>query len=384
MKNKKILLTPLLILLLGFLFYIFYFLFTPKFGKKEFSQNIVPPINQEIKKNEREILPEESKKEEIIVQDLNTPWEMVFLPEGDILITERQGILKRRGEINEDYQIEGVYQIGEGGLLGLALHPDFEKNRYLYLYFTYQQGESIKNKVERFFYTLDRKLKDKKVIIDNIPAAVFHNGGRIIFGPDKHLYITTGDALEAKLAQDLKSLAGKILRLKDDGTIPKDNPFKNAIWSFGHRNPQGLVFDDKGRLWATEHGASGNDEINLIEKGKNYGWPEIQGDQEKAGMEKPIIHSGKETWAPASLVWQNNSLFFVGLRGKSLYRVDFDSDGRVKEIKNYFKDEFGRLRILKVGPDNFFYLGTSNRDGRGIPRENDDKIIKLRILNNEE
>jgi len=317
---------------------------------------------------------------EVIADNLQVPWEVVFLPDGDLLVTERPGILRRIGKESRVYLIEGVEHVGEGGLLGMALHPHFLKNHWIYIYFTTNSGSGLKNKVERYRLEDDR-LSDRKTIVDNIPAAANHNGGRIAFGPDGYLYITTGDAGSSNLAQDKNSLAGKILRLKDDGSIPKDNPFGNAVYSYGHRNPQGLAWDNQGRLWATEHGRSGIlsglDELNLIEKGKNYGWPEIQGDEKKSGMESPIVNSGPdETWAPAGVAYFNGSLFFGGLRGQSLYEAKILDEDKIS-LKAHFRQEFGRIRAVILGSDGYIYITTSNTDGRGNPKPNDDKIIRI-------
>jgi glucose/arabinose dehydrogenase len=317
---------------------------------------------------------------EVVADNLQIPWEIAFLPNGDLLVTERPGTLKRIGKESRVYVIEGVRHIGEGGLLGMALHPQFSENRWIYLYLTTSIGDGLKNRVERYRFEEDR-LSEKTIIIDNIPAAAYHDGGRIAFGLDGYLYITTGDAGSSKLAQDINSLAGKILRIKDDGSIPPDNPFGNAVWSYGHRNSQGLAWDNRGRLWATEHGRSGIrsglDELNLIEKGKNYGWPVIQGDERKAGMETPIIQSGPdETWAPAGIVYWNGSLFFGGLRGQSFYEAKIFDDDKIL-LKAHFRQEFGRIRAVVMGPDGYFYIATSNTDGRGDPKPNDDKIIRI-------
>jgi glucose/arabinose dehydrogenase len=320
---------------------------------------------------------------EIVADHLTVPWEIAFLSDGDFLITERPGTLKRIGKNSATYAIEGVQHVGEGGLLGMALHPKFSDNHWLYLYLTTRTtGEGLTNRVERYTYDGD-KLTEKKTVIDRIPGASNHDGGRMGFGPDGKLYITTGDASQSELAQNTKSLAGKILRLNDDGSIPSDNPFGNAVWTYGHRNPQGLAWDDQGRLWATEHGSSGIqsglDELNLIEKGKNYGWPTIQGDQTKEGMERPVIHSGASTtWAPAGLVFKDGALYFGGLRGEALYRTDF-TEGTVR-VKALFQNEFGRIRAVVVGPGDSLYISTSNTDGRGTVQPNDDKIIKLNDL----
>src|SRR3989338_5902530 len=317
---------------------------------------------------------------ETVADNLQIPWEIVFLPDSDLLVTERPGTLKRIGKEGRVYVIEGVEHKGEGGLLGIALYPRFSENRWIYLYLTTKNDSGLINRVERYRFEKDR-LAEKKIIIDNIPGASYHDGGRIAFGPDNYFYITTGDAGNSNLAQDINSLAGKILRLKEDGSIPKDNPFGNAVYSYGHRNSQGLAWDNQGRLWATEHGRSGVlsglDELNLIEKGKNYGWPEIQGDEKKTGMETPIVQSGAdETWAPAGMAYWNGSLFFAGLRGESLYEVKILDNNKVS-LKAHFRREFGRIRTVVLGPDGYFYITTSNTDGRGDPKPNDDKIIRI-------
>jgi len=336
----------------------------------------------------------EKPKFEVIAQNLAIPWEIAFLAEGELLVTERPGRLLKIGKDRTIIPIEGVRHAGEGGLLGMALHPRFSENRWLYLYLTAAAGDGLVNRVERYRLK-DNQLSERTIIIDDIPGAAYHDGGRIAFGPsfapagasegapDYYLYITTGDATRSDLAQDKESLAGKILRLKDDGSIPPDNPFHNAVWSYGHRNSQGLAWDDKGRLWATEHGRSGLlsglDELNLIEKGKNYGWPKIQGNEQRESMRRAVINSGpKETWAPASAVFYNGRVFFTGLRGETLYEAIITSEGKVASLKKHFVKQFGRLRALALGPDGFFYLSTSNTDGRGEPNAGDDKIIRIR------
>ena len=262
----------------------------------------------------------------------------------------------------------------------MALHPRFMQNHWIYLYVTTIEGEGNENRVERYTFENDR-LSDKKIIIEGIPGANYHDGGRIMFSPDGYLYITTGDAGKSNLAQITDSLAGKILRLHDDGSIPFDNPFHNAVWSYGHRNSQGLAWDDRGRLWATEHGRSGVlsgfDELNLIEKGKNYGWPVIQGDEAQDGMQRPVAQSGSdETWAPAGAVYWDGSIFFTGLRGEAIYEARIIGEKQVS-LKIHFHKEFGRLREIMHGPDNFFYVTTSNTDDRGTPGPGDDKIIRI-------
>lgn len=319
----------------------------------------------------------ENKKIEILAKNLEIPWEIEILPNKDLLFTERSGKLKllTNGQTKTIANIPDVKVFGEGGLMGLALHPDFSLNNYIYLYYTYEAiNNQTKNRVIR--YKLENNnLSNGKILIDNIPGAVFHNGGRIKFGPDGFLYITTGDSLEPSLSQDTNSLAGKILRATDEGEIAPDNPFNNLIYSYGHRNPQGLAWDEAGRLFETEHGNSAHDEINIIVKGKNYGWPVITGDQTKNGMEPPFAESGAETWAPAGAEFLNGTLFFGGLRGQTLFGLKINNGNAI--ISKYFIQEFGRIRAVTKDTDGFIYISTSNRDGRGSVNALDDKIIKI-------
>lgn len=316
---------------------------------------------------------------EIIAEDLEIPWEAAFFADGAMIVTERPGNLTVIGKEIKKVPVETTYHHGEGGLMGMALHPDFKNNQWIYLYNTVEKNGKTVNRVERYKFT-GSGLSDKTIIIDNIPGASYHDGGRIAFGPDGLLYITTGDAGEGLLAQDLNSLAGKILRIKDDGSLPSDNPFGTAVYSYGHRNAQGLAWDPSDQLWSTEHGPSGviggRDELNKIEKGKNYGWPLIAGDESSPGMESPIIQSGLlETWAPASALFWDGSVFFGGLMGEALYEARIE-ESKV-DLKEHFKGRFGRIRTVLLGPDGYFYFMTSNRDGRGTPRKGDDKIIKI-------
>ncbi len=319
---------------------------------------------------------------EVVASNLSIPWDIAFLPAGDMLVTERTGRLigiTKDGTVTVITGTPTARAAGEGGLLGLTLHPDFSQNNQLYLYVTVTNDGKTINRVER--YTLEgTTLTNRRVILDNIPGASNHDGGRLRFGPDEKLYITTGDASSEQNAQNRDSLAGKILRLNDDGSIPSDNPFNTAIWSYGHRNPQGITWDDQGRLWATEHGRSGIttgfDELNLIEPGNNYGWPTIQGPATKDGMVTPRLQSGPTTtWAPASALYVDGSIFFGGLRGEALYEADITVSPPV--LKEHFKNEYGRIRTVVLGPDGMLYFTTSNRDGRGGVKEGDDKIVRV-------
>ena len=317
---------------------------------------------------------------EVVASGLDTPWEIVFLPGGELLVTERPGTLVLIGRTATRIQVPGVKQQGEGGLLGLALDPDYAVNHQIYIYLTSLENGQLVNRVERYVFKED-SLSDRKVIFEGIPGASNHDGGRIEFGPDGHLYITTGDAQNPAFAQDYTALQGKILRLTREGEVPEGNPFPSAVWSYGHRNPQGLAWDAEGRLWSTEHGpsglGSGYDELNLIAPGANYGWPEIQGEQELEGMVNPVIQSGGSvTWAPGDVEYLDGKLYFTGLRGSALYVVSLDGE-RVTGFDTFFSGEYGRLRAIRLGPDGYLYISTSNRDGRGNPDINDDLILRV-------
>ncbi|HEY4694490.1 MAG TPA: PQQ-dependent sugar dehydrogenase [Candidatus Nanoarchaeia archaeon] len=328
-------------------------------------------------------LSETAQKKEIpklstIAKNLEVPWSLAFLPDGSLMFTERPGrvrLINKDGNLRADpvVTIADVQAINEGGLLGIALHPKYSENNQIYFYYTFDAEKSL-NRVVRFRYD-GTTLVDQVIVVDEIPGAAIHNGGRIKFGPDGLLYIACGDAANPSHAQDKNSLAGKILRVTDEGKPAPDNPFGSEVYSWGHRNPQGLAWDDLGRLWATEHGQIATDELNLIVPGKNYGWPTIVGDQTQDGMENPVVHSGDANWAPSGAAFYKGSVFFTGLRGQALYEAVIDGDKVT--IKEHLKGEVGRIRDVVVGPDEFLYISTSNRDGRNVPTADDDRILRV-------
>jgi glucose/arabinose dehydrogenase len=336
-------------------------------------------------------------KIEVLVRGLETPWALDFAPDGRIFINERSGrirMIESGRLLSEPWMTLEVAAVGEAGLMGLAIDPQFTQNRFLYVAYTYRAADGrLQNRLVRL--REDQKTGKgslDKVLIDNVAGSNNHDGGRVKFGPEGKLYWTTGDAQTTRFAQNLRSLNGKILRLNSDGSIPADNPFPNSyVYSYGHRNPQGLAWQPKTqRLYSTEHGPSGfqgccRDEINYIERGKNYGWPEIRADETREGMVPPVIHAGtSETWAPAGATFVTRgpwaaSLLFTGLRGQTLYRVVLDSNDprKVEKFERLLYRQFGRLRDIAEGPDGNLYLLTSNRDGRGSPKDDDDRVIRL-------
>jgi glucose/arabinose dehydrogenase len=321
---------------------------------------------------------------------------MAFASNGRIFLTERPGRIRivKNGILQSDPWMNfDVIELGESGLLGLALDPRFAENRFVYVAYTYRNLMGrLRNRLVRLRENLNGKGNLDKVLIDEVAGNNNHDGGRVKFGPDGKLYWTMGDAQNSASAQRLSSLNGKILRLNPDGTIPPDNPFPNSpVYSYGHRNPQGLAWQPgTARLYATEHGPSGfqgccRDEVNYIEPGKNYGWPAIKGEESQEGMVSPMIQSGDyETWAPCGATFITRgpwagSLLFTGLRGQTLYRITLDpkEPRKVLTFERHFERQFGRLRGVAEGPDGTLYLLTSNRDGRGRPGPDDDRVIRL-------
>jgi glucose/arabinose dehydrogenase len=335
---------------------------------------------------------------ETVVSGLEVPWSIVWAPDGRMIFTERPGRVRvfQNGKLRAQplFVVPDVEPGGESGLMSLALHPQFTSNHWLYLSYVYK-GDGQRVRVVRYRES-DAGLTDRKVIIENIPAAQFHAGCRLRFGPDGKLYVTTGDATDRELAQRLDSLAGKTLRLNDDGAVPPDNPFvgqanaRGEIWTYGNRNGQGIDFQPGTNLcFETEHGPSGfdgpggGDEVNILEKGKNYGWPLIHHTESRAGLESPLLEY-TPACAPASGMFYRGdafpqfkgNFFFGCLRGTRLIRVVLDGR-RVLSQENLLSGKYGRIRDVAEGPDGNLYFSTSNRDGRGSPATDDDRIIRL-------
>jgi len=316
---------------------------------------------------------------EVVAENVTVPWELLFLPDGELLITERPGrvlLLKQGIEL----AVENISDSGEGGLLGAALHPDFAENNFLYLYQTTKVGVSTKNQIVRYVLN-NNSLEFESIIVDNLPGALYHDGGRIVFGPDGYLYVTVGDALDADAAQDISSFNGTLLKMTAEGEPAPGNPFGSLVYSYGHRNAQGITFDDSGNIWSSEHGrsvgGSGFDEINLIERGGNYGWPDSEGDMVTEGTIAPVRHSTADvTWAPGDLQYFEGSLYMPGLKGQTLYEAVLDGT-EIVDWYEHFVGQYGRLRSVRVGPDGLLYVLTSNRDGRGDVSDNDDRIIRI-------
>ena len=319
---------------------------------------------------------------QIVVTNLQKPWSLDFV--GDkIFLTEKIGrirVIDAGVLVKEPVANLKVADVADGGLLGLALHPDFVKNHYLYVFYTYQEGDKLWNKVLRITESND-KLSGAEVILDKIPGAEFDDGGVIKFGPDKKLYIGTGDATDQGAAQDLKSLAGKILRLNYDGSIPLDNPIAGSpVFSYGHRNPQGLTWDNYGNLYETEQGPTKNDEINLIKPGQNYGWPEQECSGSKEYVDalvcyNPSLEPGGIVYYSSGKLDLGNSLIMATLRGTNLYQLTI-GNGTITSQK-IILDGLGRIRDVNMGPDGYLYILTGNTDGRGFPDKTDDKLLRI-------
>lgn len=337
---------------------------------------------------------------EEVARGLEVPWGIAFTSSVRMLVTERPGRIRiiEDGVLRETplHTFPEVSTGGEEGLMSITLHPQYADNKFVYTSYAYMSERGLPDRQAGMWVDVIR-FKDEGDSISNItrivtgiPAAQYHAGSELAFGPDGKLYITTGDATERDLAQDMNSLAGKILRVNDDGSIPSDNPFPNsAIWSYGHRNPQGISWNSKGELYETEHGPSGfdgpggGDEVNKIEKGGNYGWPLVSHEKTKEGTISPLLVFTPAEAPASALIYSGklfpqfkDNLFFGSLRGENLMRVTLD-DGKATGFDRLFHEEYGRIREVAESPDGAIYFSTSNRDGRGSPTTPDDRIFRI-------
>jgi len=313
----------------------------------------------------------------ILAENLNIPWAIEQAGE-TFYISERPGAIVKvedgettRQEINLS---EELATVPEAGLLGFTLSPDFEASSNAFAYYTYTNDSGQFNRIVSLTLA-DDVWTEEDVLLDNIPSGNIHHGGRLLIGPDDKLYATTGDAAEPELAQDADSLAGKILRLNVDGSIPNDNPFEDSyIYTYGHRNAQGMTWLEDGTMYASEHGNQANDEINLIEPGQNYGWPLIEGTEEQENMVTPAFTSGTDTtWAPSGMDNANNNLYVAGLRGNEVLVFDLETEEERSVLTDY-----GRIRNIIIKND-FLYFITNNTDGRGDPEETDDRLYRISL-----
>ncbi|TDD25344.1 PQQ-dependent sugar dehydrogenase [Nonomuraea diastatica] len=313
---------------------------------------------------------------EVSVTGLQVPWGLAFLPDGSALVSERNTgrILQvRPGQPPAQVAtVSGVSASGESGLLGIAVSPAYAEDGWVYAYFTSTSGD---NRLVRLRLSAP---PTQTVIFSGVPSAAIHDGGRIAFGPDGMLYVATGDAGVTGNAQNLDSPAGKILRMTPTGGIPSDNPFPGSrVWSYGHRNVQGLTWDSQGRMYATEFGQNTWDEVNRIVAGGNYGWPTCEGQCGNTSFRSPIVTWTTAQASPSGLAYANGTLFAAALRGQRLWTVPLNDDGTAGTPLAELQSGYGRLRAVAAGPDGWLWVTTSNRDGRGTPAAQDDRIIRI-------
>lgn len=310
-----------------------------------------------------------------VARGLEAPWGIAFLPDGTALVTERDTARVFRvgeGDVQQVGSVDQAAPTSEGGLLGLAVSPTFEEDSRVFFYVSTDSD----NRVLRTTFEGGR-LGEMESILTDIPVNTFHDGGQLLFGPDEQLYVSTGDAGEPELAQDRESLAGKILRITQDGDAAPGNPQGSPVWSWGHRNVQGLAFDDADRLWATEFGDSALDEVNLIERGGNYGWPRFEGRGGEPDFIDPQVQWSTDQASPSGLAFTDGRLWMAALRGERLWRMDVTDRGADSE-RDFFEGEYGRLRLVAAAPDGNLWVATSNRDGRGDAADQDDRILLVR------
>ncbi|MEV1063795.1 PQQ-dependent sugar dehydrogenase [Streptomyces sp. NPDC050263] len=320
-----------------------------------------------------------------VAEGLNSPWGLAPLPEGGLLVASRdEGTITlvddKTGEKTGVGEVPGVSAAGEGGLLGLALSPDYASDHMVYAYFT----SASDNRIVRMIYDPKRpagnQLGAPDTVFKGIPKGTIHNGGRIAFGPDKMLYVGTGESGDRGLSQDKKSLGGKILRLTPEGEPAPGNPFPDSpVYSYGHRNVQGLAWDSKQRLFAAEFGQNTWDELNAIEPGANYGWPKTEGRSKDDAYKNPIAQWGTADASPSGIAYAEGSIWMAGLRGQRLWRIPLKGTAASADPQSFLEGEYGRLRTVVSAGGDKLWVTTSNTDGRGDPKTGDDRILELQV-----
>lgn len=320
-----------------------------------------------------------------VAEGLKTPWGLAPLPGGGLLVSSRdEGTIsrvdERTGRTTELGTVSGVSPAGEGGLLGIALSPGFASDHMVYAYFT----SASDNRIVRMLYDEKKpageQLGAPDTVFKGIPKGRIHNGGRIAFGPDGMLYAGTGESGQKGLAQDRKSLGGKILRLTPDGEPAPGNPFPgSAVYSYGHRNVQGLAWDDRQRLFASEFGQDTWDELNAIKPGGNYGWPEAEGRSSDARFQNPLAQWHTDDASPSGIAWVDGVIWTAGLKGERLWRVPLNGTSAAADPQAFLTGTYGRLRTVVPAGGDRLWLVTSNTDGRGSPKKGDDRVLEVRV-----
>ncbi|MGW3652291.1 PQQ-dependent sugar dehydrogenase [Streptomyces sp. NPDC000878] len=320
-----------------------------------------------------------------VTEDLKSPWGLAPLPDGDLLVSSRdEGTITRvdteTGKKTELGEVPGVSPAGEGGLMGLALSPSFASDHMVYAYFTTESD----NRIARMLYEEEKpageQLGAPNTVFRGIPKGYIHNGGRIAFGPDKMLYAGTGESGDTGLSQDKSSLGGKILRMTPEGEPAPGNPFPDsAVYSYGHRNVQGLAWDSEQRLFASEFGQDTWDELNQIAPGDNYGWPEAEGDSDDDAFHNPLAQWRTDDASPSGIAYAEGSIWMAGLKGQRLWRVPLDGTEASADPQAFLEGEYGRLRTVVSAGGDKLWLVTSATDGRGSPKDGDDRILELQV-----
>ncbi|WP_327343421.1 PQQ-dependent sugar dehydrogenase [Streptomyces europaeiscabiei] len=320
-----------------------------------------------------------------VAEDLDTPWGLAPLPEGGLLVSSRDEatisrIDEESGKETVLGEVPGVAPAGEGGLMGIAVSPEYASDHMIYAYFTSESD----NRIVRMLYDPEKpageQLGAPDTILRGIPKGTNHNGGRLAFGPDQLLYASTGERYEGPLAQDKDSLGGKILRMTPEGEPAPGNPFDNSVvYSYGHRNVQGLAWDGKQRLWASEFGQNTWDELNQIRPGGNYGWPEVEGKGGKSGYIDPVAVWKTDEASPSGIAIAEGSVWMAGLKGQRLWRIPLDGTKPSADPQAFLEGDHGRLRTVVSAGGDKLWLMTSETDGRGSPEGGDDKILELEV-----